>query len=238
MAHPAPERPRHPVLTVPLLASLVCAALVAGRALYTGRLSMGYFCWNLLLAWIPLGLSLALARRHAPGRSAGRPGTWALGAAWLVFFPNAPYLVTDLVHLRARSPVPLWFDALTMSAFALTGLFVGFVSLLQLHGLVERAHGPRAGWHFVGAISVLTGVGIYLGRFHRWNSWDLVTRPGQLLEDAASWVLDPLANARGAAVAAIFGGLFGASYLVLFTLSRIRVRHLDQSVPASVGQSD
>ena len=222
MVHSAPAHPRQPVLTTPTLGSLVCAALVAGRALYTGRLAMGWFCWNLFLAWIPLVLSLALAHHHAPGRRAGRPASWALGAAWLVFFPNAPYLVTDLVHLRARSPVPLWFDALTMSAFALTGLFVGFVSLLQVHGLVERARGPRAGWHFVGAISVLTGVGIYLGRFHRWNSWDLVTRPGQLLEDAAGWVLDPLANARGAAVAALFGGLFGASYLVLFALTQLR----------------
>jgi uncharacterized membrane protein len=223
MPRPAsPEHPQRPVLAALLLASLGCAAMVAGRALFTGRFALRFFCWNLLLAWIPLALSLLLARRHAPGRSAGRPGSWALGLAWLVFFPNAPYLVTDLIHLRVRSPVPLWFDALIMFAFAITGLFVGFVSLLQVHGLIERARGARAGWQFVAAVSVLTGVGIYLGRFQRWNSWDLVTRPGELVTDAAGWVLDPLANARGAAVAAIFGGLFGASYLVLFTLSRMR----------------
>jgi uncharacterized membrane protein len=218
------------------LASVLCAGMTAARALYTGQGTFLFFCWNLLLAWVPLALSLALARHHAAlsglrvlsGRRATRTGRWALGAAWLVFFPNAPYLVTDLVHLRARNPVPLWFDALLVFGFALTGLCLAFVSLRLVHDLVERSRGSRAGWCFVTLVAGLTGVGMYLGRFLRWNSWDLVTRPGQLFADAAGWVLDPLEHLRSLAVAAMFGGLFGASYLMLFALT-----YRAQSLPAS-----
>jgi uncharacterized membrane protein len=204
------------------LASLGCCAMAAVRALYTGRLAYGFFVWNLFLAWVPLGLSLLLARRHAPGHRPARFETLALGALWLAFFPNAPYLVTDLVHLRARSPVPLWFDALMVFAFALTGLCLAFVSLLMVHDLVERHRGRRAGWLFVAAVAGLTGFGIYLGRFLRWNSWDLITRPGALLADASGWFLDPGAHVRSVGITIGFGGFFGASYLMLFALTRLR----------------
>jgi uncharacterized membrane protein len=208
-----------PALLALALASLLAVGMTVGRAAFTGRVTFIFLCWNLFLAWVPLVLSLALARRQAPG-----PGTWALGAGWLAFFPNAPYLVTDVVHLRARSPVPLWFDALLVLAFALTGLCVGLVSLRQVHRLVERGRGPRTGWGFVAVVSGLTGIGIYLGRFHRWNSWDLVTRPGELLADVSRWLLDPLANARSVAVAGVFGGVFGAAYLMLFAVTRRPLR--------------
>jgi uncharacterized membrane protein len=213
-----------------LLASFLCAAMTVGRVAYTGRGTFIFFCWNLFLAWVPLGLALALARYHARG-TAGRAGSWALGAAWLVFFPNAPYLVTDLVHLRARSPVPVWFDALLVFGFALTGLCLAFVSLRLVHDLVERRRGPRAGWCFVTLVAGLTGVGIYLGRFLRWNSWDLVTRPGELVAEASAWVLHPAAHLGSLSVAAAFGGSFGVSYLLLCALT-----HRPQSAPASVGQ--
>ena len=223
-------------LTALLVASLGCAGMVAGRALYTGRLSFRFFCWNLFLAWIPLVFSWALARRHAAGREGGRAASWVLGAAWLVFFPNAPYLVTDLVHLRARSPIPFWFDALLMSAFAITGLLLGFLSLRQVHALVARARGCRAGWLFVAGVSGLTGLGIYVGRFHRWNSWDLVTRPGELLAEVAGWALDPFEHAGSLSVAASFGAVFGAAYLLLSALTRGAQSALASPTLASVGQ--
>jgi uncharacterized membrane protein len=207
-------------LTVLGAASLFCCALTAGRVGYTGRGTYLFFCWNLLLAWVPLGLSLVLARRPTSEGPGGRLLTGALGAAWLAFFPNAPYLVTDLVHLRARNPVPLWFDAILVLTFALTGLGLAFVSLLLVHRLVERRRGAAAGWLFVAAVAVLTGLGIYLGRFLRWNSWDLVTRPSDLVEEIAGWLLDPGSHLHSAGVALFFGGFFGGAYLMVVRLSR------------------
>jgi uncharacterized membrane protein len=235
MNHAKTNRDDQTVLALSL-ASIGCAAAIGARSLYTGRVTYVFFAWNLFLAWVPLVLSLALVRRHRPGTKSD-PASWALGVAWLAFFPNAPYLVTDLVHLRPRAPVPLWLDALLVFAFGLTGLCLAFVSLRLVQGLVERRRGVVAGWLFVALVSGLTGVGIYLGRFHRWNSWDLVTRPQALLSDAAGWAREPLANLNAVAAAVILGAMFGVSYLLLFAVSRMRVRDADQSVPASVGQS-
>jgi uncharacterized membrane protein len=208
----APERK---ALIALAAASLFCWALAAARVGYTGRGTYLFFCWNLVLAWVPVGLSLLLARPRASGLVTG-----ALGAAWLAFFPNAPYMVTDLVHLRARSPVPLWFDALLMFAFALTGLGLGFVSLQEVHRLVERRRGARLGWLFVAVVAVLTGLGIYLGRFLRWNSWDLLTRPAELAGAVAGWLIEPASHLRSAAVALFFGGSFGLAYLLMRGLTR------------------
>jgi uncharacterized membrane protein len=195
-------------------ASLFCCALAAGRVGYTGRGTYLFFCWNLFLAWVPLGLSLLLARL-APGRVL----TAVLGVAWLAFFPNAPYLVTDLVHLRAREPVPLWFDALLVFAFALTGLGLAFLSLVQVHRLVERRLGAARGWLFVALVAALTGLGIYLGRFLRWNSWDLLTRPAELAAEVARWLLAPAAHLRSAGVALFLGGFFGLGYATVRALA-------------------
>jgi uncharacterized membrane protein len=127
--------------------SIIGCGFVLLRMAYTGRGTYWFLCWNLFLAWVPAGVSLLLARWRRQG--AGRPTGWALGGLWLAFFPNAPYLVTDLIHLRARSPIPLWTDTLLVSMFALLGLALSFVSLRLVHRLVELRHGARFGWMFV-----------------------------------------------------------------------------------------
>jgi uncharacterized membrane protein len=205
------------------LASLLCCLVTGARILYVERFTYGFFGWNLFLAWVPLGVSLLLARRHAAGREPpGRAGTLALGAVWLAFFPNAPYMVTDLIHLRGRHPIPIWFDALLVFGFAFTALCVSFVSLLLLHRLVERRRGRRAGWLFVSAVALVTGFGVYLGRFQRWNSWDLVTRPGELLGDVANRLVHPLDHPRTLIMTLVFAGFFYVSYLLLFALASLR----------------
>jgi uncharacterized membrane protein len=219
-----------PILTLALV-SLICCAMAVARASYTGRFTYLFFCWNLALAWVPLVLSLALVSRYRDGRTfgsrssrssrSGRFVVWTMGALWLIFFPNAPYIVTDLIHLRARSPIPLWLDALMIFAFALTGLCIAFVSLLLVHRLIERRRGARIGWTFVAAVAGLTGFGVYLGRFQRWNSWDLVSRPGELLADAATRILHPLSHPGAVGMTVIFGGFFAVFYLLMFALTRL-----------------
>jgi len=106
----------------------------------------------------------------------------ALGAVWLVFFPNAPYLLTDLIHLRPRTEAaPFWFDWLMLVSFAVTGLLYACISLSQVHRCLKS---KLPDWRCEAAILGLlglTGFGIYLGRFARWNSWDILTRPEMLL---------------------------------------------------------
>jgi uncharacterized membrane protein len=138
--------------------SLGCCGLVLVRNLYTGNPNFRYLIWNLFLAWVPFVLALLFYDGQRRGMRA--PGLAALGALWLVFFPNGPYIVTDFVHLSRDPLSPLWFDGMTIAAFAATGLLLGLGSLYLVQSAVRR----ELGWLVVGAALLLGSVGIYLGR--------------------------------------------------------------------------
>lgn len=186
-----PLSPRVPVnrrllAALGTLAALTILLMIA-RAALLGR-GRGFLVWNLMLAAVPLGAAwLVRAQAHAARSRRLWRGAWIAtgGLVWLAFWPNAPYIVTDLMHLRTSEPAWVWLDTLLIGATATTGLFAGLVSLRWVHeaalALGVRARGA---WLGVLAACVLGGFGVYVGRFLRWNSWDLLTRPGELLDQA------------------------------------------------------
>lgn len=202
---------KHSLSLALLLVSFFSAALVAVRVLYSGQNFYTFLLWNLFLAWLPLGFAWLAVRWHT------RPLP-ALVAAflWLLFFPNAPYLVTDLIHLRAIDPVPLWYDLILLLDFALLGLFLAFVSLRMVHDLVGSRFGAAAGWLFVLTVIGASGLGVYIGRFLRWNSWDLFTRPLLLLNDVWANLDDP----RTLAISGLLALLLLFSYLIFSLVPR------------------
>src|ERR671936_2771776 len=158
--------------------------LVAFRVAYTRTLDNAGLVWNLLLAWIPLGLALLLYDRRV--RRAGIATLTGIGLLWLLFFPNAPYIVTDFEHLAGNTgEKKFWFDGVLIGTAATTGLLLGFVSLYLLQAIVRRRVGARCGWLFVFAALGLGSFGIYLGRVLRWNSWDIFVRPGTRASELA-----------------------------------------------------
>ncbi|MEM9865857.1 MAG: DUF1361 domain-containing protein [Myxococcota bacterium] len=153
--------------------------LYGARILTSGRLNFGFLLWNLTLALVPLGLAMCLKcqRRHV--------GFYALFGLWFIFLPNAPYIITDLVHIRQRPPIPVYYDALLLGNAALTGLFAGAFSVHRVHhALCGRWSRDRATMA-IGVAIFASGFGIYLGRFERWNSWDLLVRPLEVLRSIA-----------------------------------------------------
>jgi uncharacterized membrane protein len=133
---------------------------------------------------------------HVPAAGAGRlRGYHGLGgwAAWLLFFPNAPYIITDLLHLTRRSAVPIWYDSLMVFSYALVGLLAGLLSLYLIHRVMDRLLGRGAARLVVTGSLLLAGFGVYLGRFERWNSWDLLTNPAGLLGNALVQLTNPTA---------------------------------------------
>jgi uncharacterized membrane protein len=216
------------------VASVFCGALALTRVFYSGRLAFIWLGWNLILAWVPLLLAVAIAHRHVPGKRPSWIASALQGAAWLAFFPNAPYLVTDLIHLRTPAFVPVWYDAIMVFAFALTGLCLAFLSLFLVHRLVERRFGKLAGWSFVAAVAGLSGIGVYLGRYPRWNSWDVVTRPGALIADIAAYVQHPHPRVLGLTL--MMAAMFGIAYLMLFALTSLGAgaRSTEVAVPERI----
>src|SRR5262245_28029620 len=141
-------------LMVVFVASVFGMALVGARIAWTGRWTGLYLPWNLLLAWLPLYFALQACRLE----KLGQIRTWRFVAqvgAWLMFFPNAPYILTDLIHLTTRHRHTFWIDLVLILLFAFTGLMLGFLSLFLMQGLVATRWNRAWGWLLVGVAAGL-----------------------------------------------------------------------------------
>jgi uncharacterized membrane protein len=198
-----------------LAASGLCVAMVEIRTSETGDPYYRFLVWNLILAWVPLGLAAAA---YARARRRLDLVVSALLVPWLLFFPNAPYLLTDFIHL-GEGPAPLWYDALMLSAFAWTGLLLGFASLFLVQMIVRSAFGHVAGWLAVVGALGLASVGVYVGRFLRFNSWDALLHPLRVAE-----VIEEQLSSESMRMAEALGALTGfllIGYVVLYSFTDI-----------------
>jgi len=203
-------------LMLALLVGGWVAALVGVRLVLTDSIFGLFLAWNLFLAAVPLMASTAMLRLDA--RGARWPALVALGVVWLLFLPNAPYVLTDLVHLQPRPPVPYGYDLALLLSAAGAGLLSGYVSLADVQSVVARRLGARVAWAGAVGVLFLSAFGMYLGRDLRWNSWDVVAAPDALLADIAPRLLDPLAHPATVVTTAVFGGMLTLGYVVLRAL--------------------
>lgn len=167
---------KHRLLAIAMLATLFSLGLQSFRIVYTGSLFYSNLVWNLFLAIIPLLISyLSLT-------AAFRKWYFFLvsGFLWLLFLPNAPYLVTDFVHLDDRKIIPLWFDLMLLMSFAWTGLIYWMISMRHFNEILVRAKVSALNWALNQLIIFVTAVGVYLGRDGRFNSWDVFVNPGEI----------------------------------------------------------
>ncbi len=178
---------------------LFTAALLLGRMIHSRSFQFLFIPWNLFLAMVPLYFSYRL------GMAKSKIAGWIYLCLWLLFFPNSMYIVTDLFHLRVRPHIPQWYDLLILFTAALNGLIMGFLSLRD----VEQYMLPRVSKKYLPMILLfifcLCGYGIYLGRYLRWNSWDIVTDPVSLLWDVKDDVFHPFRNIQCWMLSSIFG---------------------------------
>ena len=210
-------------------ASGVSIALVLARILWTGNFHYAFLVWNLFLAWMPL--VFALLARDQYQVSSGRDWNFvALSTAWLLFFPNAPYIFTDLIHLTTKYYTHFWVDMVLVLSCALTGLVLGFLSLYLMQGIVSRRLGRIAGWCFVAGVAGLSSIGVYLGRFLRFNSWDVIAKPVELCHGIGNWVTDPLHSSRTSLFPVLFATFVFIAYVMLYALTHLQpVGGLDQT---------
>lgn len=201
-------------------ASAVCVAVVIARIAWTGKIRYGFLAWNLFLAWLPLLFALLARENYREGE---KPGWRFLGfsAAWLLFFPNAPYIFTDLIHLTNRYFTHFWVDLAVILSCAFTGLMLGFVSLYLMQSVVTRMLGRAAGWLFVAGAAGLCSFGIYLGRFLRFNSWDVVAKPAELYQGISSVAYGQIAHQGHFAFLALFATFIFIAYVMLYALTHL-----------------
>lgn len=205
------------VLAPCLLASMIGCFAVVLEPYLTHRPRQMHLIKNLILAWLPVGFAWLSYRRAQAGqaRSASFVG-WAIG--WLLLLPNSPYLFTDLVHLLGRYTANYWLDLIKVLLFATTGMCVGMISLQLMHGLVTRWKGWLAGWGFVAMISALCSIGVGLGRFKRWNSWDVLRAPKSIVQDMLEYLHHPWASDHPTGFYVLMTLFVFCSYLSFYTL--------------------
>jgi len=171
--------------------SLSAIILLAFR-IYSYNWNFIFLVWNLFLAWVPLLFMSVVWKYEAKRKSP----LWLLTGCfliWLLFFPNAPYIITDFKHLRNVPENMIWFDALMIFNFSVAGFLAGLYSIRILHRILVLRWNNAVAWLIVMISMLLSGFGVYLGRYGRWNSWDVITQPKALLHGIASSLLDPFA---------------------------------------------
>ena len=189
--------------------------MVLLRWLYTEQIQFLFLIKNLFLAWIPYGLSVIIVFLY--GYTAGKLkkiAMFILGIAWLLFFPNAPYMLTDFIHYRGNLSFIMWYDLVIYALFIFNGFLLGFVSIYYIYRIIEKEINILVGWLFVLFVLFLSGYGIYLGRFIRWNSWDILFRPMELINSAIEHI-----NIFSIIFSLIFGTLLTLTYAFLYILT-------------------
>jgi uncharacterized membrane protein len=210
-----------PLLTL-LFVSVAGAVLVVLRIAWTGHFTYLFLIWNLILAWLPLVFAVCLCREYQKQGSASRWKLALLAGLWLLFLPNAPYIFTDLVHLNNWFRPHYWVDLSLILLFALTGFTLGFLSLYLVQEVVADRFGRAMSWLCVAIAAGLSGFGIYVGRFLRWNSWAVVTHPFGLIRDLGHVALHPLTNYLGVVFPMLFATFLFLAYLMLYALTQLQ----------------
>ena len=200
-------------------ACAVCIGLVFARVAYSDSGRHLGLIWNLFLAWIPFMLAY-FAHAVSWRRASLYLIIPVIAFLWLIFFPNAPYMLTDLQDLARRaSGAPLWYDVIIVVWCSWTGMLLGVISLYLMQDIIFRSFGRTAGWLFVFVISALSSFGIYIGRFVRLNSWDILQDPAETAVEILGIVVDP--SMRLAAFTLLYTFFFLFVFLLLYSFSHM-----------------
>lgn len=200
-----------------ILASVVGAGYFTIGAITNTSMSFWYLLWNLLLAWIPFGLSIwirmLLRKRH-----------WfdwlplIATVLWLGFLPNTFYMLTDYIHLGEMERANMVYDVAMFTVLIFTGVGLGFASLAIVHIELRKRLSEMQAWRVVLAILFASSFAIYIGRYLRWNTWDILTSPAGILFDISERIIRPFAHAQTFTTTATYFVLLSLGYFCLWRI--------------------
>lgn len=194
------------------LISFSCLFLFFSRAIVTGTPRYWFIPENLFLAWLSLIFAWLLVGRLRHSRWSSWQNI-GLSAAWLFFLPNSWYVLTDFIHVYPTDEVSEIFDIGLISLLVISGFTLGFTSLYMVHKQFLKRFSRLASHSYIGVILALASFAIYLGRYLRWNTWDIIADPGGIILNVSDRLLNPLA----------YPGAFNTTLLLFFVLGVIYV---------------
>jgi uncharacterized membrane protein len=202
-----------------LISSIYATGLELLRVYLSGHNNYLYFIWNLFLAWIPYLLSMYLPVSFYVIRV--RAIAYLLLLVWFLFWPNSPYIITDLLHLKEKQNIPLWFDLGLILSFAWAGLMLGFISLIEIQNLIRKRTNRTVAWIFA-VVTILNGsLGIYIGRYVRLNSWDIAADPVRVYTDIFQHLNDRMLRTEMIVMTLQYGIFLFLCYLTVKIIIKI-----------------
>ena len=190
--------------------SLMCFSFSIIRTLYSHTEMFLFLNWNLFLAFIPWVFTSIVVTR--PRIQNSKIKMLLVLVTWLLFFPNAPYILTDLFHLKSDSTMPIWFDLILILSFAWVGLFFGFLSLWDIERITKNHIGVTFSKMLSAGLLFIAGFGIYIGRYLRWNSWDIVSSPFNLISEVGSHIIFPFQHPTTWGLTLFMGAFLNIAY--------------------------
>lgn len=195
----------------------VASSLLLVRFFATGSLDYWFLPWNLFLGYLPLVFAYLCVQRLKTTRIMEWQNL-ALAALWLGFLPNSFYIVTDLIHLRATGDISLLFDVVLLTSFIWSGFVAGFISLYMMHTAVLRRIPAQQAHGLVAVALLLSSFAIYLGRYLRWNTWDIILNPFTLLFDVSERFINPAEHPQAFSTTLMFFVLLTSIYWSIYQL--------------------
>jgi len=197
--------------------------LLSTRIIVTGYTTYLFLVWNLFLAFVPYCISQWSWIHFSVTANKIKQATVLL--AWLLFIPNSFYILTDLFHLYKFDAAPKWFDLLLIFSFAWNGLLLGVLSVRRTEMILEIVTGRGFSLLIVFVVMWLNAFGIYIGRYLRFNSWDIVMQPFSLFQEMFEIIFHPLRNKMEWGMIAV--------YAIFMTVLYITIKKLAENFPTS-----
>lgn len=191
-------------LTLGLIAVVLC---ICFRVWYVGSLQYLFLIWNIFLACIPYFVVILLSLITFP-----RYIQYFLFSIWFLFLPNAPYVITDFIHLRYKTQDQYWIDIIMFFSSAVFSLVIGVIALEEGRKILQRISSRWFTRVVIILAVMLSGFGVYLGRFPRFNSWHLFTRPSDLVGSLYEHGVTVITQRGSLTFVLLFTTLFGISY--------------------------
>jgi uncharacterized membrane protein len=203
-----------------LLFLSVCfsTAMLIVRMMATKSIYYIFLEWNLFLAFVPYVLSSMLCR--VKWLRANNILLGPLAFIWLLFIPNAFYILTDLFHLGETGAAPLWFDLLLILSFAWNGMMMGILSVRQMEKIFHEKFRTGNELIFLYPVMWLNALGVYIGRYLRFNSWDIITSPFRLVLDICDLLMHPFAHKNAFAMVITYSVFMTLIYLTIKKVSK------------------
>ncbi|MCA9329621.1 DUF1361 domain-containing protein [Candidatus Saccharibacteria bacterium] len=208
------------VARILLYSSLVSCSLFVIRATLLRNLDYWYLIWNLFLAWVPL-FFMYLLIHHTQKNPWISLKSISMSILWLVFLPNSFYIATDFIHLIESPSYTLLFDIVLILSFTFNGFLLGYTTVIYIHNALLKKITAKTAHLLIGLVFLLCSFAIYLGRYLRWNTWDIISNPLGILFDVSERFINPSLHEQTFRTTALFFVLISTFYLVLWQFNII-----------------